>query len=597
MPEENIELSVVIPTYNRREILARTISTVLEQDFAEAAREIILVVDGSTDGTLKMMSQPAFCRLRVISQANSGLAAARNSGLRAARGRLVLFLDDDMHCRPSLFRLHVEAHRSRDQQIVEGAIESSPDGAARLVTDWRHQMTCRHFEEIRSKRDERWPWQAIRFANTSAPRTLLLDAGGFDERFRFAHEDLEFGLRLAQTSARYRYAPEIAVRHLNHKSVREIVESDAESYGRSHVLLSRLHPSYRRHSRLGKMRDGTWRKQLIRELAVRSPVPPGPFLRSSIRIAEEFSGIRLVRKVGTRLLDYAAGTSMFRGAVAASGSWQAFRSEFGMRLPVLMYHHVGPRRSGSNPALTVSPGNFIRQMNWLAHKGYTPIRLTDWIEWCSEGKRLPPKPILITFDDAYADLSEYSVPVLRSLGYPAVIFAVTSLIGGTNEWDQKAGWSSLQLMNMEQMLQAVRGGIEFGAHSRTHADLTRVSAEQLTDEVEGSADDLAGIFGDRPLAFAYPFGSHNEQVREAAGRIYSVSFLADEGLNYLATDRLLMNRIGVLPGDGPTRIGLVLKMGRHPLDRLRSRIRLRSRLRTARRRVLASATVVRERFG
>jgi GT2 family glycosyltransferase len=230
-----------------------------------------------------------------------------------------LFLDDDMQCGPSLFKLHVAAHRSDDQQVVEGAIESSPEGAARLVTQWRHQMNSRHFEDIRSKRDERWPWQAIRFANTSAPRTLLLDAGGFDERFRFAHEDLEFGLRLAKTSARYQYVPEIKVRHLNHKSVREIVETDAESYGRSHVLLSRLHPSYRRHSRLGKLRDGTWRKQLIRELAVRSPVSPSPLLRASIRIADEFSGVRLMRKTGKRLLDYAAGTSMFRGAVAESG--------------------------------------------------------------------------------------------------------------------------------------------------------------------------------------------------------------------------------------------------------------------------------------
>jgi GT2 family glycosyltransferase/peptidoglycan/xylan/chitin deacetylase (PgdA/CDA1 family) len=587
MQEETIELSVVIPTYNRCEILALTLPSVLAQDFAETSREIIVVVDGSTDGTLKMLSQPAFCHVRVISQANSGLAAARNSGLKAARGHLVLFLDDDMQCGPSLFRLHVGAHRDRDQQIVEGAIELSSDDASRMVTHWRHQMTCRHFEEIRSKRDERWPWQAMRFANTSAPRSLLLEAGGFDERFRFAHEDLEFGLRLAQTPARYRYVPEIAVRHLNRKSVRDIIDRDAESYGRSHVLLSRLHPSYRRHSRLGNLRRGTWRKQLMRELAVRSPLSPISFLRPSFLIAERFSGSRLVRKAGTRLLDYAAEMGMFRGAVAAAGSWQAFRREFGMRLPVLMYHHVGPRRTGSNPALTVSPTAFTRQMTWLARNSYTPIRVADWIGWSSEGRQLPAKPVLITFDDGYADLSEYAVPVLRKFGFPALVFVVTSLIGKTNEWDQRAGWSSVQLMNTEQMREAASDGIEFGAHSRTHLDLTQVLAEKLRTEVTGSAEDLAGRLGAAPLAFAYPFGAYNEQVRDEVSRVYSVAFTVREGFNSLASDPHQLRRIGILPGDHVPKFGWIMKAGIHPIDQLRDRLQLRANLRKIGRRFLA----------
>jgi glycosyltransferase involved in cell wall biosynthesis len=64
--KEHLELSVVIPTYNRRDILAMVVPALLNQDFAESAGEITVVVDGSTDGTLELLSQPAFRRIRVI---------------------------------------------------------------------------------------------------------------------------------------------------------------------------------------------------------------------------------------------------------------------------------------------------------------------------------------------------------------------------------------------------------------------------------------------------------------------------------------------------------------------------------------------------
>src|SRR4029077_12319660 len=98
---------------------------------------------------------------------------------------------------------HLEAHLGRERWIVEGGIELSEQNLTDLVAQWRHDLTCRHFAQLRSSRDERWPWQAIRFANTSISRALLNDTGGFDERFRFAHEDLELGLRLSKTGAKY----------------------------------------------------------------------------------------------------------------------------------------------------------------------------------------------------------------------------------------------------------------------------------------------------------------------------------------------------------------------------------------------------------
>ena len=83
-----------------------------------------------------------------------------------------------------------------------------------------------------------------------------------------------------------------------------------------------------------------------------------------------------------------------------------------MRLPVLMYHHVGPPRAGACPSLTVTAERFERQVSWLARKGYVGIRPTDWLARRA-GWPLPSKPVLLTFDDGYADIVEHALPVLE----------------------------------------------------------------------------------------------------------------------------------------------------------------------------------------
>ncbi len=98
-------ISVVVATYNRRAVLARTLPTLFAQDLPPGQYEVIVVVDGSTDGTAEWLRglrpRQAF---RVLEQPNLGPAAARNAGLAAARGGLILFLDDDILCGPTLLR-------------------------------------------------------------------------------------------------------------------------------------------------------------------------------------------------------------------------------------------------------------------------------------------------------------------------------------------------------------------------------------------------------------------------------------------------------------------------------------------------------------
>src|ERR1700730_6891640 len=141
-------------------------------------------------------------------------------------------------------------------------------------------------------------------------------------------------------------------------------------------------------------------------------------------------------------------------------------SDFGTKLPVLLYHHVGPRRPGTFPQLTISSQTFERQVRWLARIGYGRIRPSYWLAWLLDRTGLPEKAVLITFDDGYADLTEYALPVLQHYGFGAGVFIVTGQVGGTNAWDE--GSAPHQLMTGDQIRYWATQGIEFCAHSRTH---------------------------------------------------------------------------------------------------------------------------------
>jgi peptidoglycan/xylan/chitin deacetylase (PgdA/CDA1 family) len=230
----------------------------------------------------------------------------------------------------------------------------------------------------------------------------------------------------------------------------------------------------------------------------------------------------------------------------------------------------------------VSPKQFARQIRWLARRGYVGIRPAEWEEWRHRGKGLPDKPVLITFDDGYADLAEYALPVLRRYGFGAVVFVVTGLVGGTNAWDETQGSGTRHLLTADQIRYWATQGIEFGSHGRTHADLTGLSAEELAKEIVGSRDELANLLKSPVASFAYPFGSYNQTVEECACGAYRLIFRADEttpGINYLSTDPHDLQRTMVHPQDGLTDLEGRIRWGYSPLQQMRERVRLRSRLR------------------
>jgi len=245
-----------------------------------------------------------------------------------------------------------------------------------------------------------------------------------------------------------------------------------------------------------------------------------------------------------------------------------------MRLPVLLYHHVGPSLLDAwHASLSISPEMFRRQMRWLNRNGYTGLRVADLLAWRQQGIPLPAKPVLLTFDDGYADFPDHALPVLRRYGFGGVVFIITGWIAKANLWDGSP------LMSASQIRECSAQGIEFGAHTRTHPDLTTLTGAELREEVAGSAEDLSAILGTRVTSFAYPCGFWNEEVRASVRESFDLAFTCEEGRNEIDTDPYRMHRTMVQRGDFLLDLACRVRLGWSPLTALRSRLRVRSRFR------------------
>ena len=153
-----IRLSVVIPTFNRRHVLERTLPSLLAQYFPPENYEVIVVVDGSTDGTAEMLGDlKPKCAFRVLESAHRGPGAARNLGMRAAVGDLVLFLDDDLVCTPGLLREHCASHPDSDASLVYGQIFIAPESSKTMVRHMAERFNERYYRQADPEMTLRFP--------------------------------------------------------------------------------------------------------------------------------------------------------------------------------------------------------------------------------------------------------------------------------------------------------------------------------------------------------------------------------------------------------------------------------------------------------
>lgn len=235
-------LSVVIPTFNRKDILKRTLQSFSEQSSRDF--EVIVADDGSTDGTAEMVrSLNVPFQIKHVWQVNSGRSAARNMGISAASGGIVLFADDHMVADRRLVEEHIKTHNALAGtafKVVRGRAEfcERAEDAPKAT---------RYIEEgkFRAPLNEQDPFRQFITNNISVDKQALISAGGFDEDFKeYGLQDSECGLRLRRAGYKFKINPNAVLYIFGVGLTIEDRKRRRRQLGRSSVLFYKKHPSF-----------------------------------------------------------------------------------------------------------------------------------------------------------------------------------------------------------------------------------------------------------------------------------------------------------------------------------------------------------------
>ena len=180
---------------------------------------------------------------------------------------------------------------------------------------------------------------------------------------------------------------------------------------------------------------------------------------------------------------------------------------------ILTYHSI----DSSGSPVSLSEDTFRAHVRFLASGRVAVVPLAD----------LPSVPdekeaVALTFDDGFRNFATAALPIVANAGLPVTMFVVSDAVGGTNAWGGKEapGIPTLPLMTWREIVDARAKGVEIGAHTRRHPDLTTLQKAELEDELAGCVDRITAELAQRPRRFAYPYGAFNDTVARAARDLF-----------------------------------------------------------------------------
>jgi peptidoglycan/xylan/chitin deacetylase (PgdA/CDA1 family) len=201
-------------------------------------------------------------------------------------------------------------------------------------------------------------------------------------------------------------------------------------------------------------------------------------------------------------------------------------------IPVLNYHSI-----------TIDPGNravitplkFEAQMNYLARNGYKTLSLQQFIDYMdNKATGMPEKPILLTFDDGYADNHEYALPILRKLQFQATMFVSP----GTTEDGYFLNWDQIKEMH--------QAGWDIQPHGMTHPHLPKLAAKDQAFEITEAKRQIEEKLNIKSSVFCYPYGERNATtLKLLKDNGFRYAFTIDQGMTTRSQDPYLLKRIFV----------------------------------------------------
>ncbi|MDT8900826.1 polysaccharide deacetylase family protein [Anaeroselena agilis] len=196
-------------------------------------------------------------------------------------------------------------------------------------------------------------------------------------------------------------------------------------------------------------------------------------------------------------------------------------------VPVLMYHKIGGEKG--NDAV-ISEALFISHMEFLHNNGYKTLSLAELEAYLDGRAELPPKPVVITFDDGYRDTYEIALPVLKKYGLKSTLFIPVA------DADRRLSWAELREMKA--------AGMEIGSHNYSHRELAAMTPARQAEEIGRSKEVLDRNLGQDSRYFCYPNGSYDaETLRLLKAKGFRLAVTIEPGWVKRGDTPLLLKRV------------------------------------------------------
>lgn len=218
-------------------------------------------------------------------------------------------------------------------------------------------------------------------------------------------------------------------------------------------------------------------------------------------------------------------------------------------VPVLMYHEICDQSKATWGNLAVSPSAFREQLAQLRDLGYTTLTAGALAALLAAGGEIPPRSVVLTFDDGFEDFHLQAVPALAEHGLTATVFVTTG-------WIQDAAPDSVarrpgRMLSWGQVAEAVAAGMEVAAHSCQHPQLDQIPVSLLRDELYDSKARLEDRLGRSVPGLAYPYGYSNATVRKTAQEVgYDYAYAVRNMMTAAGSDVFRLPRLTVHSSTG-----------------------------------------------
>lgn len=488
------DISVIICAYthDRWDDLIAAVASVQQQLLSP--KEIIVVIDHNPGLMERVREHMSGVVVAENTQA-PGLSGTRNSGIAVAKSEIIAFLDDDAVATPDWLLL-----------LCEGFTDSQVLGSGGAVTPlWLDKPPAWLPEEFYwvvgcSYRGMPQTVQTIRNpigANMAFRREVFDTVGGFRSGIGRVGtrpagcEETELCIRARQhwPQRTFLYQPRAKVFHRvpDKRTSWRYFYSRCYAEGLSKAVVTQYVGA--------KDSLASERSYTLRTL-------PHGVVRNVTHalLHHEFTG--LARAAAIALGLSVTTTGYLIGSIFSTQK----------KIPILMYHSIAEDVTVQYKPFAVSPSLFAQHMEYLHLQGYTPMTVTQVVQAVSQ-RNVPDRPVVLTFDDGFADFFTEALPVLQQYNFTATLYVATGFIGSTSRWLQREGEATRPMLTWDQLREISACGIECGGHSHWHPQLDTLPLAAARDEIVNCKQLLEDHLGQQVSTFAYPHGYHSTAIK------------------------------------------------------------------------------------